>query len=261
MPTNIRRIFTLPLALLPLLATGCGARTYESRIALNSVPFFGYLQDLNANLGGETRKRDVRFRLPATFTEIPAPKPKKSGESAARDPRLPPGLSGDLPGLVAGFRGKMKAEDAGGKTRETTAYAYVLTNRFLLASRDASAKPSKYDQLLLNTIAAGLGQPAQPNWTPKPYPVGGKDFEPSFRYDTVAFDTDTGGVPMRYEVYLRSKPPLIAAVVFVVPKNPAREEQLKKRIDLALQTLRIEGGTAAPAPAAQGGAATGGPGF
>jgi len=80
------------------------------------------------------------------------------------------------------------------------------------------------------------------------------EFSPEFRLDRVTFEPSPADVPMEWQVYLRRVTPLQVAVVFAVPKLASRDEQLKKRIDLSLQTLRIEG-AGSPASVGPGGGA------
>lgn len=271
MPTDrsaaVRTLFFLCLA----GAAGCGAEAYQSRIDGNSIPLFAYRHELDSSLTSSAwRLGEVSLRLPSNFKEVPAPKKKPGVPGAGRDPRLPPGFDIDLPGLLGGFRGTMKAESAGGKAVEVPVHAFVLSNRYLLASREPTAKPQAYDATLLNTLGAGLRKgnvslttlkQFTPTETLKPEQ---RAFAAAPRFDQTSLDTTADEVPMRYEVYIRRQPPLQVAVVFVVPKEPTRDEQLRKRIDLSLQTLRVEvggggGGAAAPAAAPQGGSNS--PGF
>ncbi|HEX6985408.1 MAG TPA: hypothetical protein VF170_08520, partial [Planctomycetaceae bacterium] len=240
---------------LSLAAAGCGVETYEARVKQNSIPFFQYQKELDANLGTRWRQGAVSLRLPAEFKPIPNPKKK---DQAARDPRIPPGLNAEqLVGLLGGFRGEV-ATAAGGQSSTGTAYAMVLSNGTLLSSRDPKEKPQDFDLMLLNRVAAGLGLGTVSKNTLRPFNVGGKDFQPSLRYDAAAFETE-GGAPMRYEVYIHRQAPLQVAVVFALPKSAAGAGRLDDRIALSLQTLRIgDGGPPAGGAAAAGG---GSPGF
>lgn len=269
MPTHRRSVVIRLLFLLSLTgAAGCGAEAYQARVEGNAVPLFSYRRELDSSLGLAWRTGEVSLRLPSNFKEVPAPKKKPGMPGAGRDPRLPPGFDIDLPGLLGGFRGTMKAEGPGGKPAEVPVYAFVLSNRYLLASREPTAKPQAYDSTLLNTIGAGLRKGNVSLTTLKQFtPTESlkpeqRAFAPGLRFDHTSLDATMGDVPMRYAIYIRRDPPLQVAIVFAVPKEPARDEQLEKRIDLALQTLRIEtaGGTGGALPAApQGGSNS--PGF
>ena len=276
MPTP-RRTAALRLALLaaPWGIAGCGAEAYQSRIETNSIPLFGYKAELDSSLGPRWQKGEVAISMPAAFKEVPGPKVKKGAAPTGRDPRLPPGFVMDeIPGLLGGFRGTMRTEPAGGTAKDVPVYAFVTSNRYLLASREPTVKPAQYDATLLTSIAAGLRLGSVSITTLKPHSptdslgADQRPFAPGLRFDHAAFDTVVDDVPMKYEIYVRREAPLQVGVVFAVPKNAARDEQVRKRIDLSLQTLRIQpggaGGRAATAPpassAASDSAPTGSPG-
>ncbi len=260
-----RRDLTRFVLLAPLCGiAGCGADVYEARIDGNAVPFFAYQRDLDSGLGSRWRKGDVGIRLPNEFKEVPAPKKKPGSAAPGRDPRLPPGFDIELPGLLGGFRGTVKAEPTGGKPGEVPVFAFVLSNRYLLASKEPTAKPQEYDKTLVNTVTAGLQNGTAPSLRQYPFTgslgPGQLAFAPTHRIDQTSLETTIGAAAMRYEIYIRRDPPLQAAVIFVVPKEAARDENLKKRIDLSLQTLRVEAVTASAGGAGtQGGSNT--PGF
>lgn len=269
MPTDrssARLLFLLTLA----SAAGCGAEAYQSRIDGNSIPLFAYRHELDSSLAPSAwRRGEVSLRLPNNFKEVPAPKKKPGSPGAGRDPRLPPGFDIDLPGLLGGFRGTMKAEASGGKTVEVPVHAFVLSNRFLLSSREPGAKPDAYDATLLNTLGAGLRKGNVSKTTLKSFvPTESlspeqRGFASAPRFERTSLDATADDVPMRYELYIHREAKLQVAVIFVVPKDPARDEQLRKRIDLSLQTLRVEiaGGTGTAAPAAAPQGSSTGPGF
>jgi hypothetical protein len=262
---NTRRLLAAGYLPLAMLIAGCGVETYQARVIENSVPLFRYEREMNANLAPEWRKGEVRMRLPAGLKEIPGPKKKDDKET-----RLPSGLPEDLPGVLGGFRGKAKAISAGGQNAEAATHVLVLSNRALLASRTPDAKPDKYDTLVVNAIATAVGQGTSSGNIPfKRVTVGNSSRDriefgsvpPEISYDSIQFDTTRDDVPMRYEVYVRRQSPLIVAVVFLVPRDAARSERLRERIDLSLQTLRIDQlGSAGATPSAGGSAGAGGGG-
>ena len=239
-----------------LCASGCGVEEYHNRVVQNSIPFLSYQQELNSNLTGRWRKGEVSLRLPAGLTEVPGPKKK---DEKTRDKRLPPGLQIDrLTGLLGGFRGEVQAA---GTSTKVPVYALILSNRELLSSRSPTEKPDLFHKTLLNRIggAAG-GQATRSDY--KPFTVGGRDFRPTLRYEAATVDPSGGNV--RYEIYAYTEPPskLQVALVFLIPKEPDRAERLKDKIELSLQSLRVEaagasGGATATAPSAGGSA----PGF
>jgi hypothetical protein len=265
MPHLPRATAVVP-SILCLFVAGCGVETYQARVIENTVPLFRYEEELNSNLGTEWSKGEVRLRLPTGLKEIPGPKKKDDPET-----RLPPGLEADLKGILGGFRGKVNAVTSGGRTAKADMHVLVMSNRVLLASRSKDAKPDAFDKTLVNTLAAALGTGTSAGNLPlKRVEVGNSNRDrdtfgsipPKIVYEMVQLDTMIDDVPMQYEVYFRRQPPLIVAVVFLVPKDPDRSERLREKIDMSLQTLRI---TPPGAVATTTGGATGGgggaPGF
>ncbi|MGC1273980.1 MAG: hypothetical protein WBC44_09755 [Planctomycetaceae bacterium] len=246
MPHRLSIVLVLPFS---LAVMGCGVETYQSRVIHNTIPFFQYHQELNANLGPRWRKGEVSLRLPAGLKEIPGP---KKNEKEARDKRIPSGLNiEELTGLLGGFRGEVEAVNSAGSTVQTPFYALVLSNRVLLASRDTKAKPDKFDTVLVNRLAEALGG-TELRSTPR-HVVGGQDFAPSLAYEVARLDAASSNPAMRYEVYLHRQGPLQVAIVFVVPQEAARSERLNERIELSLQTLRLGGGEQAAGASSSGG--------
>lgn len=243
------RLPTLLILLIALAASGCGVEAYQSRVINNTIPFFQYHEELNANLGPRWRKGEVSLRLPAGLKEIPGP---KKNEKEARDKRIPSGLDVDeLTGLLGGFRGDVEAVNSAGSTVKSPFYALVLSNRVLLASRDTKAKPDEFDTTLLSRLAEALGG-AELSSTPR-HVVGGKDFAPSLAYEVARLDVAASNPAMRYEVYLHRQGPLQVAIVFVLPQEAARSERLGERIELSLQTLRLGGSEQAAGTQSTGG--------
>jgi len=252
------------LLVLCLLVAGCGVETYQARVVENTVPLFRYEDELNSNLGPEWSKGEVHLRLPVGLKEIPGPKKKEDEET-----RLPPSLSADLKGILGGFRGKADAVTAGGQAAKADMHVLVMSNRSLIASPSADAKPDKFDATLVKTLSAALGTgTSSGNESSKRIEVGNSNRDrdafgsvpPKIVYEMVQLDTTIDDVPMRYEIYFRREAPLIVAVVFLVPKDPDRSERLRDKIDLSLQTLRITKPGAVAATGGGGGSAAGGGG-
>jgi hypothetical protein len=273
MPHLPRATAVVP-SILCLFVAGCGVETYQARVIENTVPLFRYEEELNSNLGTEWSKGEIRLRLPAGLKEIPGPKKKEDAET-----RLPPGLDVDLKGILGGFRGKVNAVTAGGQTAKADMHVLVMSNRVLLASPSKDAKPDAFDKTLVNTLAAALGTGTSAGNLPlKRVEVGNSNRDrdtygsipPKIVYEMVQLDTMIDDVPMQYEVYFRRQPPLIVAVVFLVPKDPDRSERLRDKLDMSLQTLRTtapgaaaatSGGGNASGAATSGGGGGGAPGF
>ncbi|MBA3315233.1 MAG: hypothetical protein H0T47_18350 [Planctomycetaceae bacterium] len=267
MPKPLR---PLAIHLLPLtvFAAGCGVETYQARVIDNTVPLFRYKEELDSNLGPEWSKGEVHLRLPAGMTEVPGPNPKKKDD---KERRLPPGFTGELPGILGGFHGKADAITAGGQNAKAITHVLVLSNRSLLASRTPDAKPQDFDKMLVNSLSTAHGQGTTGGSLGlKRVEVGNSSRDrdafgsvpPQLQYESAQFDTTLDDVPMRYEVYIRRQSPLIVAIVFLVPRDPARSERLRERIDLSLQTLRIDQpGSVPAAPSGGAGGGGGAPGF
>ncbi len=259
MRTLCRTCLDRPLFLLTILcpfAAGCGVETYQARVVENTVPLFRYELEMNSSLGPEWSKGEVHLRLPVGLKEIPGPKKKEDEET-----RLPPSLSAELEGILGGFRGKVDAITAGGQPAKADMHVLVMSNRSLIASPSADAKPNKFDSRLVNTIAASVGTgTSSGNLPSKRFEVGNSSRDrdafgsipPKVVYEMVQLDTMIDDVPMQYEIYFRREAPLIVAVVFLVPKEPDRSERLREKIDLSLQTLRIPSRVPARRPAVAG---------
>lgn len=223
------------LLIVSLGLTGCGVEAYQDRVAQNTVPLFAYKQELDSNLGQEWRKGEVRLRLPGWYSEIPAPKKDQP------DKRVPPGLEAKFDGLIGGFQGKIESTTADGKTKQVPIYAMVLSNRELLLSRDPKVKPAKFAQMFLAELSRAVGgDKFLTDSSLNRVTVGGESFQPSLRYDWGTLEATSGSVPMEYRLYVHDASPLQVVIVFLVPKDVARSERLLERINLSLQTLRLD---------------------
>ena len=249
-----------PKLLLCLAAIGCGSESYEARVTTNSVPFFRHQAQLNENLGPRAGRGEVTLRLPQGFQLIPPPRPPKPGSGPERDPRLPPGFDGDLPGLTDGFKGQMRAFGAsgGGAAQPVPVFAYLLSSRVVpKPAAGATATTESFDKVVFRAVAGGLGLPTDP-MPGRDMTVGGQDFAPTLRYTPSAFETNVDGVPMRYRLFVNSTLGLPVAVLFVVPRDADRSERLEEKIALSLETLQIRAASARP-PGGGAAPAGGGP--
>ncbi len=229
-----RRAAMPPLLLTVVALCGCGVETYHARIVENSIPFFQYQQELDANLGARWRKGELSVRLPAELKALPDPKEDDGG----RDPRIPRGLAlEELTGLLGGFYGELEGADPARNGVAAPFTALILSNRVLLASRDPDVNPEDFDNTLLNRLSEGLG--GAPIKTTPRHTVGGKDFAPQLAYERTVLESPTGNPPTRFEVYMYREGRLQVAIVFGVPRNLDRVAPLQKKIELSLQSLRL----------------------
>lgn len=265
------RFPSLPTLLTCLAAVGCGSENYQSRTTDNSVPFFQHQDELNANLGGRLGSGEISLRLPRTFTPVAAPR-KKPGAPDERDPRLPPDFEGDLPGLVDAFKGTMRsgAESPGPAAKTVPVFAYLISSRTV--PKDPEDTTASFDTIVYEAIARGLDQQPLPRQSREQAAlrVGGEGFAPTLQFrQMVPFDVTIDGVPMQYRLFFNTgqsvSQGLPVALLFVLPKNPDRLEQMSgngKRLNLSLETLLVRAKSDRPA-APVGGAAggSGAPGF
>ena len=260
-----RRWIVLPLVLACCASVGCGAAEYNERTRENSVPFFRHEATLNANLTARTQAGNLSLRLPAGMVELPRPKKDAKG----LDPRLPPDSSTDsaaqLPGLVAGYRGKVKASTgtvAGSKPVTATTYVLVLSSdAYKATTQDANGKaikPLSFEKRALEALALQTGKPIpQQGQVVK---AGGEKFYPDVKYDLFEAETYMGGTLMRYQAYFTVLAGTDYALVYLIPAQPDRGERLGERVKLSLETVRARKASAA-AGGGPGAPAAGAPAF
>ncbi|WP_145364114.1 hypothetical protein [Stratiformator vulcanicus] len=232
------------------LLTGCGSGTYESRMQQATIPYFKYRNEVDANLSAEWARDTLRFRVPKQFQEVLGGKPKDD----ERDPRQPEFLDADLPGLVAAWTAQIGIDTpveprqpgeeprAAPLQRPTVqSYVYLLWNRAVKGSQGEN-----FDLVVVNRILGGLGQS---RFTSEGLAsatnsklVGVGDFKVEKRISQVGFRTEeiVDGVPMDIIVAFYQQRSDQVAMVYVVPQTANFSESIPKRIDLSIESLRVE---------------------
>src|SRR5690606_26894491 len=118
-----------------LLAAGCGAETYRSRLN-DTAQYFTYQQKLREELGAARSELGVTYQPPKQFRWIdppPPPEVDENGEPVSVDgaeaPRQPHYLGLELPGLLGAWEATVDAE-VGGQDEPRKAYLYLLGNHY-----------------------------------------------------------------------------------------------------------------------------------
>lgn len=262
-------------AALVVLMAGCGSELYEQRLE-NTRRLFQHMELLDSHLTGEWSDAGsgLRIRPPRQFQMIPAPAPrKKSAEEpdvSDVDPRQPPYLNVELPGLRAAFIADLGAVNEG-KPAPTSGYMYVLSNH-VVGKKGPGDNTAKFGENVVTILCEALHMSARPeDWQTVVFPSRRDVFVNPLEYRQVMLSPQDLVLPLKdghdrlqsqFAIYIYKQGEVQVVVLFVFPRDYNSDEQLDKRIPLSLETLGVEGDSAIrqAAPAAGGNAPAGGAG-
>ncbi len=248
----------LLLTLLGCLTVGCGAETYQKRLAETSE-YFEYKDRINRELGAEWRGQGISLQVPKQFQLIPPPatpvvEEEETFQPPTEDHRQPHYLGIELPGLVGAWKANVQA-DAGGSEQGRTAYLYVFSNYELYLqppdgsgfSVDPTTFMSDFERQITGAIGVFLpegdtGTGAQKNIRYRETIPGGlpnSKFRPSKEFTAVALSPEIAisHVPLEMQLYEWMGSKMQVAVLMVYPASVSPQEDLQERLMLAMETF------------------------
>ncbi len=256
-----RRIFPGVLLAGMMLLTGCGAQTYQERLAATEQ-YFSYLHKMDSNLDSEWQNSGVGIRVPEQFTAVRAPQPRLDEDgnpipSDKPDPRQPEFM--EMPGLIGTWRAEVRID---GRDEPGLAELYIVGNRHLLLDEDNKAA-SEFHADFVARLAAALNAtvPEQNQWTEEFFPPqAGQTYVPSKAFTATSFTAGrtVHGVTPLVQLYL---PPVVngvqVAIVWLIPEGIDPREKLDQRIPMSLETVTVSG----ERPGSDSGSSSGASGF
>jgi hypothetical protein len=272
--------FAAVLACGALLCAGCGAELYEQRLE-NTRRLFQHMELLDSNLTGEWSDGTigVRIRPPVQFQFVPPPRqPKRTAaengddsviEPMSIDPRQPPYLNVELPGLRSAFVADLGAVQDG-RSVKAASYMYVLTNH-VIGDKGPGESGARFGDYVATLLGDALHVNVRPeDWQNVTVPARNDAFVTPLNYRLLLLNPPDPLLPVteghdrltaQVALYVYKQGEVQVVVLFVFPRDYGSDEQLDKRVPLSLETLIVEGDSAArqPAPArsAEGAPASG----
>jgi hypothetical protein len=237
--------FPLWLALICLVSScGCGTNTYEQRLG-ETRKLFAEINEMEKNLGREENVKGVQIRMPSQFDLIPAPKVEtdEEGNIISMDPDLrQPHFSNEpLPGLIGGWKAMVSA-DVAGEQKEVPAYIYLLSNHYLWAAGDPGAATAFHTTVLESVVSGmGLPEPQQTDWEVRKFPAAtGMIQQKSSTVWTTKTSRPVDETLDELELHLFENGNMKVSLIVVYPDTIDPSEKLPQRMELALQTIRID---------------------
>ncbi len=253
------RVLLAGFASLTLVAAGCGADIYESRL-LETKAYFEYLEKVNSALNPkETPFEGIEIRVPKPFVLLQPPTPTAEGKPA--EPPLPPSEDPnrlghhsniELEGVIASWKATVRVETSGSDWGEGVAYLHLLSNlsRWEAKQSDIDIDPLRYFPDLINVLASRDAFSVVTETTDAPWPwtrIGSKD------------DESRHGALSRYvakkaveyiEIPLENRPINVAfykldvkdvqiGLLLIYPRNIDPSLRLESRIKHTLEWLKV----------------------
>ena len=251
-----------PVALLVITiavaCAGCGAQTYEQRLA-ETAHYYEYRQRVdNALERNPWQQFGVQFRQPKGFVEIPGPT-----EEGEHDPRQPDFLKQPLPGLIGAWQGEVQIDIPDREESTMPAWIFLCTNhqRFLDRLTDPTVTPALLVEDLSNVLAADLRYEPDTALNPWQYEETrapqGTPYVPRKTYDSIVLDDERNISGERIHMDFRLVRYYVDEIQFcllsVVPHGDIldRRERVYSNIDLAMENLVVSGDPPRPQSAAQ----------
>lgn len=243
-------------------SAGCGAELYEQRLE-NTRRLFQHMELLDSHLSGEwiDGSCGVRIRPPRQFQLVPPPAPPKKKaensdaeppESIEVDPRQPPYLNVELPGLRAAFVADMGAVQDG-RQLNTSAYMYVLTNH-VIGKNGPGDSTARFAEHLVTMLGEALHVDVKPEgWQNVTIPSRSDTFVNPLNYREMVLNPADPVLPIKdghdrlptkFAAYAYKQGEVQVVVLFVIPRDYNSDEQLDKRVPLCLETLVVDGDSA-----------------
>ncbi|QDT89371.1 hypothetical protein [Gimesia algae] len=227
---------------------GCGSETYEKRLNETSQ-YFAYVDTRNQALSGLWSSPTIKMRAPLEFQQMEAPNTPVAVESTDEsetpapepmptiDPRQPDYADLVLPGLEGAWRVEVPV-DLENESVERPAYLYVLSNHTLLQEKRTEEALNFFNNVnnqIANTFDQFLNTE---DFKSEQFPKGKGYTNPkSFTVGTFIPEMPIDGVPYQFQIYLTESGNRQVVILLVIPKNIARESQLKEQMDYSLETV------------------------
>ena len=276
------------------LLAGCGAKLYEQRLGKTAI-MFRHLDLLNDNLASAWGDPGgIELRVPLAFSMIPAPPPedpeaeggekeagadkekgggkpggKGGGKSEAMDERQPSFMNVELPGLRAAFRTEV-AGSGDEKAEPQKAFLYVLSNLSLAPDpkKDGETprrfRGEKFHEDVVKLLSEALNAKIQPDpdpekWISQEFPAGNEPYVDRVKYTPLIIEPEQtfGDGKKVFSLYLFQQGEIQVLLMFVLPDSV--DMNLKRQVDLCLETLRVRGDKLTPVGAPTGPQGASGP--
>ncbi len=220
---------------------GCGAQTYETRLAATTA-YFEYRDKVDQALERQPWSNfGIDFRAPKGFVEVAAP---AEGEA---DTRQPPSLGRPLPGLLAVWRADVKVDIANSETKTLPAWVLLCSNHrdWLARETDANVVPANFPSNLADALAdcrKVARNVATDPWKFEEQRVPkGTPYVPIKSYDYYMFGDAVDGVPHDFALFRYSVKDIQFGLVVVAPQPIARGERLFEKVALGMEQLSMTG--------------------
>lgn len=246
-PLN-RRAFLAGLAGTSLMAIGCGAETYESRLT-ETKRYFEYLEKVNAALGPkDTPYEGLEIRVPKSFEKLLFPAPPAEGQ-----PEEPPPLPSEDPyrlgyhpniqleGVIASWKANVRVEAPGNDRVEAPAYIHLLSNlaRWEEKQADVDVDPLRYFADLTNVLANAYNVRTETSEEPWPWDKI-RGFSPYVGKKTVqSVAIPPEDHPINAIVYQIEVKDVQIALLLVYPRNIDASLHLEDRMKHTLEWLKV----------------------
>lgn len=262
---------------LSLTLAGCGAQTYEDRLAA-STAYFNYRQLVDSLVESRAwTSEGITFRPPKGFAELPAPPPPADDDSPAPpDNRQPAFLTHKLPGLVGAWQSQLRVEIPDSDVEELPAWILISTNHddYRKKFENPQIIPAAFMENLTNAIADSSGYARSTAIEPWAFTEvrspAGVAYVPRKDYDWILLSDpemtyEVNGQRVRYDFRLYRYfvgQNIQFAMVTIVPSDEilARSARPYDAIDMAIEQLtatdevpRTRSGGPAAVPTSGGG--------
>ncbi|TXT22116.1 MAG: hypothetical protein FD138_3730 [Planctomycetota bacterium] len=248
-----RRKFLAGLTGASLMAIGCGADTYESRLR-QTKDYFEYLEKVNLALGPKIVPFEgIEIRAPKPFERIVPPVPPADGEATSQsiDPNEDPERLGyhsnvRLEGVLASWRAKVDLEPSG----EGMAYLHLMSNlpRWVEKQTNNDIEPLHYRRDLINVLANAYKVETETLPDAK-WPwilIGSRDddrhraFSPYVGKKTVDYiDIPPDDQPINAVFYWMEVKDVHVGLVLIYPRAIDPRLKLEGRVKHTLETLKV----------------------
>lgn len=242
---------------------GCGAQTYEQRLA-ETAKYYAYRQKVDAALERNPwQEFGIQMRLPKGFQPIPGP--VEEGEHDARQPDF---FERPLPGLIGAWQTEVYIDQPDAEPTSAPAWLFVCTNhqRFLDKQSDPTSTPALLVEDLTNVLAAELGyepDTALNRWQyEETRAPSGTPYVPRKTYESIMLDNgdnpDGNQIRLQFQFIRYYVSQIQFCLLTVVPHEEILDRRDWKRfygpdsaISLAMENLVVSGDPPRPGNAVQ----------
>lgn len=239
-----RRKFLAGLTGASLMAIGCGADTYESRLR-QTKDYFEYLEKVNLALGPKIVPFEgVEIRAPKPFERIVPPATPADGEATSQsiDPNEDPERLGYHPnvrleGVLASWRAKVDLEPSG----EGMAYLHLMSNlpRWVEKQTNNDIEPLHYRGDLTNVLANAYNVQTETSDAPWPWEQmrGFSQYVGKKKVESIAVPPDDQ--PINAVFYWMEVKDVHVGLLLIYPRAMDSRLKLEDRVKHTLETLKV----------------------